>query len=87
MTYAELQKEVMKYARKNNLDDMEAARLLRSRAKSEGVELPEGSATEQEFKKQEREAANFKKAEMRYGGMANGKKHNYACGGSVHSKM
>ena len=27
-----------------------------------------------------------KKAEMRYGGMANGKKHNYSCGGSVHSK-
>ena len=27
-----------------------------------------------------------KKAEMSYGGMANGKKHMYACGGSVHSK-
>jgi hypothetical protein len=27
-----------------------------------------------------------KKAEMAYGGMANGKKHMYACGGSVHSK-
>jgi len=27
-----------------------------------------------------------KRPEMRYGGMANGKKHNYACGGSVHSK-
>ena len=27
-----------------------------------------------------------KKAEMKYGGMANGKKHMYSCGGSVHSK-
>jgi len=27
-----------------------------------------------------------KKAEMKYGGIANGKKHIYSCGGSVHSK-
>lgn len=32
------------------------------------------------------EVKKGKKAEMSYGGMANGKKHNYACGGSVHSK-
>ena len=38
-------------------------------------------------KMKKKDVKKMKKTEMAYGGMANGKKHNYAGGGSVTDKM
>jgi hypothetical protein len=84
-TFKEVQKKVMKFARENDMGDMEASRMLRSELKKFGIPLPKSMATENQFKKQQQDKPRkTKKAEMAYGGMANGKKHMYLNnGGSV----
>tara|TARA_Y100000114_G_scaffold64244_1_gene58833 strand:- start:27 stop:398 length:372 start_codon:yes stop_codon:yes gene_type:complete len=84
-TFKEVQKKVMKFARENDMGDMEASRMLRSELKKFGIPLPKSMATEKQFKKQQQDKPRkTKKAEMAYGGMANGKKHMYLNnGGSV----
>ena len=87
-TFKEVQKKVMKFARENDMGDMEASRMLRSELKKFDIPLPESMATEKQFKKQQQDKpAKTKKAEMAYGGMANGKKHMYAAGGSVNEGL
>lgn len=95
-TLKQVQKDVMKYARENDLSDMEAGKMLRGQLKKYDIPYPKGMATDEEFKKQLQDPGDKPKAkkakggyikpQMAYGGMANGKKHMYACGGSVHSK-
>tara|TARA_R100000426_G_C4806164_1_gene104638 strand:+ start:278 stop:649 length:372 start_codon:yes stop_codon:yes gene_type:complete len=84
-TFKEVQKKVMKFARENDMGDMEASRMLRSELKKFDIPLPKDMATEKQFKKQQQDKPRkTKKAEMAYGGMANGKKHMYLNnGGSV----
>ena len=84
-TFKEVQKKVMKFARENDMGDMKASRMLRSELKKFGIPLPKSMATEKQFKKQQQDKPRkTKKAEMAYGGMANGKKHMYLNnGGSV----
>jgi hypothetical protein len=91
-TFKEVQKKVMKFARENDMGDMEASRMLRSELKKFDIPLPESMATEKQFKKQQQDKPAKakkpnKKAEMAYGGMANGKKHMYAAGGSVNEGL
>ena len=87
-TFKEVQKKVMKFARENDMGDMEASRMLRSELKKFDIPLPESMATEKQFKKQQQDKSRkTKKAEMAYGGMANGKKHMYAAGGSVNEGL
>jgi len=89
MSAKELQDYAMKYGRKNNLSDKEVADMFGAKIKqkqaaekAKDMPLPKSKP-----KRQTKSAGGYmKKAEMAYGGMANGKKHNYACGGSVHSK-
>jgi hypothetical protein len=84
-TFKEVQKKVMKFARENDMGDMEASRMLRSELKKFDIPLPKSMATEKQFKKQQQDKPRkTKKAKMAYGGMANGKKHMYLNnGGSV----
>lgn len=91
-TFKEVQKKVMKFARENDMGDMEASRMLRSELKKFDIPLPKSMATEKQFKKQQQDKPKrnkkarggmLKKAEMAYGGMSGGKKHMYAAGGSV----
>lgn len=84
-TFKEVQKKVMKFARENDMGDMEASRMLRSELKKFDIPLPKSMATEKQFKKQQQDKPRKnKKAKMAYGGMANGKKHMYLNnGGSV----
>ena len=88
-TFKDVQKKVMKFARDNDMGDMEASRMLRSELKKFDIPLPKSMATEKQFKKQQQDKPAKakkpnKKAEMAYGGMANGKKHMYLNnGGSV----
>ena len=89
-TFKEVQKKVMKFARDNDMGDMEASRMLRSELKKFDIPLPKSMATEKQFKKQQQDKParakkpkQNKKAEMAYGGMSGGKKHMYSAGGSV----
>tara|TARA_B100000073_G_C23520877_1_gene487820 strand:+ start:269 stop:640 length:372 start_codon:yes stop_codon:yes gene_type:complete len=83
-TFKEVQKKVMKFARENDMGDMEASRMLRSELKKFDIPLPKSMATEKQFKEQQQDKPRkTKKAEMAYGGMSGGKKHMYAAGGSV----
>ena len=84
-TFKQIQAEVMELARKNDMDEADAMRLLRSRVKAAGLKMPKGTATDEEAKKQQAEMANGKAA-MQKGGMANGKMHMYSGGGSVTDK-
>ena len=84
-TFKEVQKKVMKFARENDMGDMEASRMLRSELKKFDIPLPKSMATEKQFKKQQQDKP--RKAKMAYGGMANGKKHMYAAGGSVNEGL
>jgi xanthine dehydrogenase iron-sulfur cluster and FAD-binding subunit A len=98
MTSAQLQAYAMKYGEENNMSDAAVQKMFGPKIKQKQAEETKGknkmskggNATKKvpvvtigvgmaEMKKN-------KKAEMAYGGMANGKKHMYACGGSVHSK-
>lgn len=85
-TFEEIQAEVMEIARKNDMDEADAMSLLRSRVRAAGLKMPEGTATDAQAKKQQREMAKGKAA-MRKGGMANGKVHMYSGGGNVTDKM
>lgn len=91
-TLKQVQKDVMDYARENDMDDMEAGKMLRSQLKKYDIPYPKGMASDEEFKKQLQDKPDkakkakggyMKKTQMAYGGMANGKKHMYAAGGSV----
>ena len=81
-TFKQIQAEVMEIARKTNMDEADAMRLLRSRVKAAGLQMPEGTATDAQAKKQQREMSKGKAA-MQKGGMANGKMHMYTGGGAV----
>ena len=101
-TFEEIRDEAMEFARKNDLDEVEAQKHLRRKLRNAGVALFPDMATEAEFKQQMKETEEFernkrnkartqnkarggmaKKAQMMRGGMANGKMHMYAAGGSV----
>ena len=92
-TFEEIRDKAMEFARKNNLDEVEAQKHLRRKLKQAGVTLPPSMATDEEFKQQMKETEEFernrrnqtrsKKAQMMRGGMANGKVHMYSAGGSV----
>ena len=51
-TLKQVQKDVMKYARENDLSDMEAGKMLRGQLKKYDIPYPKGMATDEEFKKQ-----------------------------------
>ena len=89
-TPEEVRKQAMEYGRKNpDMSDAEVAEMFApsmKRAKRKAAEKQEKTVKETPKNVPTGRMKNYK-AEMRYGGMANGKKHNYACGGSVHSKM
>ena len=51
-TFKQIQAEVMELARKNDMDEADAMRLLRSRVKAAGLKMPKGTATDEEAKKQ-----------------------------------
>ena len=88
-TLKQIQKDVMKYARENDLSEMEAGKMLRGQLKKYDIPYPKGMATDTEFKKQlqdkgDKPAKTKKarggmayKAKMAMGGMANNKKHMY----------
>ena len=97
-TFKQVQREVMEMARKTGMDEVDAIATLRKRLKSEGIPLPKSMATDEQYKKQQESFAKgdpvskqnadaidkqFKKAEMKNGGMAYGKKHMYVAGGDV----
>ena len=96
-TFKEVQKDVMKYARENDLGEMEAGKMLRRQLKKHDIPYPKGMATDEEFKKQLQDKGDkpaktkakkarggaVTKAKMMRGGMANKKVHMYAAGGSV----
>jgi len=88
-TLKDVQKKVMKFARENDMGEMEAGKMLRRELKRYDIPYPEGMASDKQFKKQQQDKGDKpaktkqKKAEMAYGGTANGKKHMYAAGGSV----
>ena len=100
--FEKIRDEAMEFARKNDLDEVQAQKHLRRKLKQAGVSLPRNMATEEEFNQQMKETEEFernrrnerrkqnkarggmaKKAQMMRGGMANGKVHMYAAGGSV----
>ena len=85
-TFKEIQAEVMELARKNDMDEADAMRLLRSRVKAAGLKMPKGTATDAQAMQQQAEMAKGNAA-MQKGGMANGKVHMYSGGGSVTDKM
>jgi len=95
-TFKQVQREVMEMARKTGMDEVNAIATLRKRLKEEGIPLPKSMATEEQYKKQLFDKGDpvskansdeidkmFKKAEMKSGGMAYGKKHMYVAGGDV----
>jgi len=95
-TFKQVQQEVMRMARKTGMDEMDAIATLRRRLKEEGIPLPKSMATEEQYKKQLFDKGDpvskansdaidkmSKKAEMKSGGMAYGKKHMYVAGGDV----
>ena len=88
-TLKDVQKKVMKFARENDMGEMEAGKMLRRELKRYDIPYPEGMASDKQFKKQQQDKGDKpaktkqKKAEMAYGGTANGKKHMYSAGGSV----
>jgi len=97
-TFKQVQREVMEMARKTGMDEVDAIATLRKRLKEEGIAMPESMATDKQYKKQQESFAKgdpvskansdaidkmFKKAEMKNGGMAYGKKHMYVAGGDV----
>jgi hypothetical protein len=84
-TPAEVKAKAMEYGRKNpdksdaEIAEMFAPSMKRAKRKQAEKSTKRGMDTAEAKRK-------ITKAEMSYGGMANGKKHMYACGGSVHSK-
>ena len=88
-TLKDVQKKVMKFARENDMGEIEAGKMLRRELKRYDIPYPEGMASDKQFKKQQQDKGDKpakpkqKKAEMAYGGTVNGKKHMYAAGGSV----
>tara|TARA_Y100001937_G_C7112824_1_gene328600 strand:- start:94 stop:501 length:408 start_codon:yes stop_codon:yes gene_type:complete len=99
--FEKIRDEAMEFARKNDLDEVEAQKHLRRKLKQAGVALPPSMATDEEFKQQMKETEKFrrnkrleggaikkaKKPQMMKGGMANGKVHMYAAGGNVTDKL
>lgn len=100
-TLSQVRKDVMKFARENDLGEMEAGKMLRSQLKKYDIPYPKGMATDDEFKKQLQDSGDKpaktqkkarggmakKKVQMMRGGMANGKVHMYSNGGSVTDKL
>ena len=98
-TFREAQAEAMRRARKGDLSDFAAETLLRRILRQNNIAIPEGMATRQnpeggskpkmmyggmgKKKKMMGGGMSKKRPEMMKGGMANGKKHMYAAGGSV----
>lgn len=84
-----VRKEAMEYGRKNpDMSDAEVAELFKPSLKRAVRKAKEKQAETVKETPKNVPTGRMKKykAEMAYGGMANGKKHMYACGGSVHSK-
>ena len=54
-TFKEIQAEVMELARKNDMDEADAMRLLRSRVKAAGLKMPKGTATDAQAMQQQAE--------------------------------
>ena len=77
--FKELQSMAMRRARKAELDERQAESMLRRLAKRYNIPLPDTMAPKQEKAR----GGVAKKPKMMRGGMANGKVHNYAAGGSV----
>lgn len=94
-TFKDVQSQVMKFARENDMGEMEAGKMLRRELKRYDIPYPKGMATDEEFKKQLQDKGDkpakakkarggmSQKAKMAKGGMANGKTHMYVAGGAV----
>ena len=100
MSSSELQAYAMKYGKENNMSDAAVQKMFGSKIKQKQAEETKGKEKNKMSKGGKAtkkvpvisigvgmaEVKPGKKTEMKYGGMANGKKHMYSCGGSVHSK-
>jgi len=88
MTFKEAQAEAMRRAREADLDEFDAEALLRRILRQNNIPLPESMAEKQDPSgrinpDKKAKGGVAKKAQMMRGGMANGKQHMYAAGGSV----
>mgnify|MGYP003108905968 CR=1 FL=1 len=92
-TFEEIRDKAMEFARKNNLDEVEAQKHLRRKLKQAGVTLPPSMATDEEFKQQMKETEEFernrrnkkRKQNNARGGMA--KKAQMMKGGMANGKV
>ena len=87
-TFKQAQAEAMRRARKAGTDEFDAEALLRRILRQNDIPLPKSMAPEQDpdgriNPDKKARGGMAKKAQMMMGGMANGKKHMYATGGSV----
>ena len=79
MSSVELQNYATKYGKDKNMSDAAVADLFGSMIKKKQAEEAKGKKT----KKRKQTGMADRKAAMMRGGMANGKQHMYAAGGSV----
>ena len=87
-TFEQAQSEAMRRAREADLDEFDAEALLRRILRQNNIAIPKGMAETQNSDGRINPDAKArggmaKKAQMMRGGMANGKQHMYAAGGSV----
>jgi hypothetical protein len=96
-TFAEVQSDVIKRAKNAELSDAQTATLLKTQLEKYGIPLKKGMKGYKPNKRKQTGMADRKasvdnsksrggmpkKAAMMRGGMANGKQHMYAAGGSV----
>ena len=59
--FEKIRDEAMEFARKNDLDEVEAQKHLRRKLKQAGVALPPSMATDEEFKQQMKETEEFER--------------------------
>ena len=95
MSSSELQAYAMKYGEENNMSDAAVQKMFGSRIRQKQAEENKGKKKMSKGGKATKkvpvisigvgmaEMKKGKKAEMAYGGMSGGKKHNYAAGGMV----
>ena len=92
-TFEQIRDKAMEFARKNDLDEVQAQKHLRRKLKQAGVALPADMATEAEFKQQMKETEEFernrrnerRKQNKARGGMA--KKAQMMRGGMANGKV
>ena len=87
-TFEQAQSEAMRRAREADLDEFDAEALLRRILRQNNIATPEGMAKKQNpagriNPDKKAKGGVAKKPQMMKGGMANGKAHMYAAGGSV----